>query len=292
MVRINQIQKFFNNKYGGIKDLVHPFPKNDNTLQMILWGFRNLPLTILIALIGQIIFVSISYKTEFELGILMLIWGTIFDLICLTRYTLIAYRIFTKGTPMRNGLLIPIELISLLWFSVSTIVTGLYFIDSTQNKTKYIVHTSFSGINEDPFFIWWYISMASITALSGTGYSSIIENSVVTSTIYGLNIALAYYSIAIILAYYVSFWAEMKKEEEEENLYFGNQNRQKGLQNYLHMKSLPEVKRNQSFQKFRNAKRKKNLTEYSQTSQKIRQPATFVTSSKYSNGRLFSSRNK
>jgi hypothetical protein len=159
--------------------------------------------------------VGIGFADEFGAGVALIVWGGIFILITGVRYTLIAYRIFTKNTPTVNGILIPIELIALLWASVSTTVSGLYFIDPTSDKMRYITHDGFTA-GSNLYFVWWYISMASITALSGTGYSSIVENNIATATVYGISIGLAYYAVAIIIAYFVSFWSELRKEEEED----------------------------------------------------------------------------
>jgi len=198
-----------------VGDLFLPLPERRNIFTIALWVFRNFPITILIHIAITLALVGIGFADEFGAGVALIVWGGIFILIAGVRYTLIAYRIFTKNTPTVNGILIPIELIALLWASVSTTVSGLYFIDPTSDKVRYITHDGFTA-GANLYFVWWYISMASITALSGTGYSSIIENNIATATVYGISIGLAYYAVAIIIAYFVTFWSELRKEEEEE----------------------------------------------------------------------------
>lgn len=261
---------------GGWRDLVLPLPSKRNVFSLLLWSFRNLPLTIVIGVFLQIVFVLVVYDSEFTGGILMLVIGAVFDVVSFARFTLIGYRMFTKNTPTVNGLLIPLELVSLVWFSVSCMITGLYFIDPTTNKTRYIIHSSFGGVDEDPFFVWWYISMASVTSLSGTGYSSIIENSIVTSTIYGLNIALSYYAIAVILGYYVSFWSELRKEEEEEEEAAIGSKIQK-IKNKYRMKIYSKGN-SREFMEFRRKKRNAGS---------VQKTAPKMVTSKMSNKRLF-----
>src|SRR6056297_2146088 len=126
--------------FKPIRHLVNPLPKHVTFFSLWLWVFRNLPITILIGIIGQVLWNLVGYDSNLTAGVLMIVWGIFFDVVCTARYTIISYRIFTKGTKTVTEILIPIELVSLVWLSVSSIVTGLYFVDPTLDKTRYIIH--------------------------------------------------------------------------------------------------------------------------------------------------------
>lgn len=201
--------------HGGIRDLLLPMPIDRSPINMLLWVFRNIPITIVIFIVATFALLGVAFPHEYEAGITLIAWGSLFIIVVGLRFTLIAYRIFTKNTPAVTGILIPMEQIMLLWIAVSTTVAGLYFIDSTPLKDHFITHAGFKA-GANPFFVWWYITVASITVLTGTGYSSIVENDIASATIFGVGIAIAYYAVAIILAYFVTFWSELRSEEERE----------------------------------------------------------------------------
>jgi Na+-transporting NADH:ubiquinone oxidoreductase subunit NqrE len=181
---------------------VSKIPKGGITLT---WMFQNLPMTSLIVTIISLAFVGIAYATEVGMGYTMIVVGALEAIYITARYVIISYRLFSVGTPVKNSVFVVVDLKFAEFLAIASIITGMYFIDTTPGKTEFFTHPTFSP-GFSLYGVWLYVVTVSVSVMTGTGYSSIVENALSTSVVFTYGITLSYYSTLIILGNLASHW--------------------------------------------------------------------------------------
>jgi len=176
-------------------------------VEEIKWVFRNLPVSTPVFVVVCIIILGTAFSGSLTAsGCAMIAASATAYVYVLVRYGIIGYRLFSK-VQIKTSVLVVIDLNVMEFFCIGGIVTGMYLIDTTPDKTQYIVHSGFHA-DVGPYFAWWYIVMATIAALVGTGYSSIIDNDLAAASVFSIGMGVSYFSTMILVAAIVSFWAE------------------------------------------------------------------------------------
>ena len=190
---------------------VRKYPAQRSVFHGILWAFQNLPLTSPVLLIISVIFVGISFATQLGMGITLIVFGSIGTLYILIRYTLIAYRLFSKNTPVKNSVFVVFDLKFAEYISIGAIIMGLYLIDDSPGRSRYFLHAGFNA-GYNLYGVWLYVIAATISVMTGTGYSSIVENDLPCAVVFSFGIALSYYSTLIILGNLAAHWYDYYAE--------------------------------------------------------------------------------
>jgi hypothetical protein len=161
----------------------------------------------------NIALIGISFTEEFGLGIVMIIVGTLGYVYTMVRYGFIGYRMFNRKH-IQTGVLVVFDLKIMEFVTIAAIITGMYMIDSSPTKTTYVIHPSF-GPGKNTFYVWWYIVMTTISVLTGTGYSNMIENDLSSITVFSVGIAASEFTTLVVLASLVGYWAGLGREKKD-----------------------------------------------------------------------------
>lgn len=187
--------------------------KQNDWIDRVNYLFRNYPLVTPIFLIVSVIIVALAYVGEGELGYVFIVISSLFYIYVVVRYVIIGYRIFSKstGTGPRTGILAVIDLKLVEYLCIAGLITGLYFIDTTPNKDRFMSHPEFSG-TAPPFKAWAYILSVTIFVVSSTGFASIIEAHLITALIFAMGVIVAQISNLVIVSSVVAYLAEAVQE--------------------------------------------------------------------------------
>ena len=178
-----------------------------------LWVLRHWPISSPIFTLVCIALIGISFANEFALGIVMIVFGTLGYVYTIVRYVFIGYRIFNQKH-IRTGVLEVFDLKTMEFVTIAAIITGMYMIDSSPTKTTYVIHPSF-GPGKNTYYVWWYIVMTTISVLTGTGYSNMIENDLSAITVFSVGIAASEFTTLVVLASLVGYWAYLGREKKK-----------------------------------------------------------------------------
>lgn len=190
---------------------IQRLPEDSSFFETLVWALRNLPLSSPTVIALSLALVGIAFAAEFGIGVTLIVVGTLEVLYILVRYVIIAYRLFSKNTPAKNSVLVVLDLKFCEYLAIASIVLGMYFIDATPGKTKYFLHAGFSA-GYNLYGVWLYLVAATVAVMTGTGYSSIIENSLPAATVFSFGISMSYYSTLFVLATLVSNWYDFYTE--------------------------------------------------------------------------------
>jgi len=193
-----------------------PFQKRVETepWKTINYWFRNYPLTTPIFLLISVVVTGLSILAEEAFGIVFMVVSSIVYIYIVARYIIIGYRIFSRrvaaiggGGGLKTGILAIIDLKLAEFLTIAGVITGMYLIDTTPGKTKYITHPEFSA-SANPYEAWAYIISVSVFVISSTGFASILEAHLAASLVFAVGVAIAQISNLVIVASVVGYWAE------------------------------------------------------------------------------------
>ena len=171
---------------------------NKSSRAQIDWFFRNVPVVTLLLLIGTFIWVTIAFSAESAMGIVLIVYGTLGYLYLIVRYALISYRVYKRRNSPKSSILIVLDLKIAEWICLAAIVTGLYMIDETDDKTRFISHPSF-GAGTNLYQVWLYILTSAIAALTLVGLTSVVEAHIATAVVYAFGVMVSFFSAWIVL---------------------------------------------------------------------------------------------
>jgi len=164
----------------------------------ISYIYYNIPFNFIICTLGSIICVCIGFSSDDVGGALLLTFATIFYLYIIHRYILEVVRFYYDLKIYgRLGVLVIFDLKFCEWICIGSLITGLYLIDTSQNKNNYINHFSFSA-GYNILLVWIYIVSACVPVMMSSISSTIVENNIVTMVIMAVGRTIAFYSVFII----------------------------------------------------------------------------------------------
>lgn len=176
------------------------------------WALQNLPISFLIFGALSLIVLGFSFLDEDALGYVMIVLGAVGYIYTLVRYVYIGYRMYSKFSDgIKTGILIVFDLKIMEFLTITAIVTGMYMIDTSPGKDTYILHAAFS-VSRNIFYVWWYLAASTVSILTGTGYSSIIENALSTATVFSVGIIISEFTTLVILGSLVGYWVAASYE--------------------------------------------------------------------------------
>ena len=174
----------------------------------VAWAFQKLPISCLIYILCCILLVGLSYISELEPGWVLIVFSALAYIYLLIRYVHIGVRLYSKiGVGVKTSILVVVDLKFLEYFTIAGIITGMFFIDPTPNKTRFIQHDGFSA-KDNPFAIWGYIISDTIFIVRGTGFSTVLVPHLATAIIYATGTAIAQLSQLILLAAIAGYWVK------------------------------------------------------------------------------------
>lgn len=179
--------------------------------------FRNYPVVTPLFVLLSTLIVGLAIVSEFAFGIVFIVSSACVYIYVIIRYISIGYRTFSiqplsKGP--QTGVLAIIDLKLVEYFCIAGIISGLYFIDTTPGKTKYISHPEFSS-DAVTYEVWAYVLSVSIFVVSSTGFSSIIEAHLAAALVFATGVAIGQISNLVIVASVIGYLADSVQETLE-----------------------------------------------------------------------------